>query len=225
MRALIVLVVIAATAPFLPGPAATALRPSASADTAEIVRWVDGDTVETTAGTVRLIGVDTPERGRCGYVKAGNRARRLAPAGTTVRLANPTSVDDADKYGRLLRYVLRGSVDVGRAQIRAGAKARYDSRDGYDRHPRQRTYRRADARHRDYCGKSKPSGGSVDKRSYPPIPGTWNCPAKARIKGNRGSSDWIYHMPHQDYYDVTNPEECFASRAGAERAGYRASKV
>ena len=30
---------------------------------AQVVRWVDGDTVETTVGTVRLIGMDTPERG------------------------------------------------------------------------------------------------------------------------------------------------------------------
>ena len=35
----------------------------------------------------------------------------------------------------------------------------------------------------------------------------------------------IYHKPGQRYYDVTVPEECFASEAAAQAAGYRAAKV
>ena len=39
-----------------------------------------------------------------------------------------------------------GGRDTGLAQIRKGyAHARYDSRDGYDWHPSQSKYRRADA--------------------------------------------------------------------------------
>ena len=32
-------------------------------------------------------------------------------------------------------------------------------------------------------------------------------------------------MPGQRYYNITNAEECFSTRAAAERAGYRAAKV
>ena len=35
----------------------------------------------------------------------------------------------------------------------------------------------------------------------------------------------IYHLPGQAYYDITKAEECFATRAAAEAAGYRAAKI
>ena len=50
-----------------------------------------------------------------------------------------------------------------------------------------------------------------------------NCPQSAPIKGNQSSG--IYHMPGDAYYDVTDPEECFASEAAAQAAGYRAAEV
>jgi endonuclease YncB( thermonuclease family) len=120
---------------------------------ATVVRWIDGDTVKTSRGTVRLVGLDTPEAGVCGSVAATRLARRIAPVGSTVRLGNPRSVVERDKYGRLLRYVDRGETDIAARQIRNGAKARYDGRDGYQWHPRQRKYRTIDANNRDYrCG-------------------------------------------------------------------------
>ena len=47
-----------------------------------------------------------------------------------------------------------------------------------------------------------------------------NCPASAPIKGNQSG---LYHVPEGSYYDVTNPEECFATAGDAEAAGYEAS--
>ncbi len=187
-----------------------------AASSARVVRWLDGDTVVTSRGTVRLIGVDTPERGRCGHAAATRKARRAAPAGSLVRLGNPTSVRGRDRYGRLLRYVNRGTTDVSALQIRGGARARYDSRDGYQRHPRQARYRRLDARHANYrCG-----GRRV---SAPVAPVGRSCPSSAPIKGNRSSM--IYHRPGQQYYRVTNPEQCFRTAAAAEAAGYRAARI
>ncbi|MGA7688337.1 MAG: hypothetical protein WCA29_03810 [Jiangellales bacterium] len=62
-----------------------------------------GDQDELTArtagaahGTIRLVGLGTPERGRCGYTNATRIAKRTAPAGTVVRLGNPRSVDNRD---------------------------------------------------------------------------------------------------------------------------------
>lgn len=120
-----------------------------------VVRWIDGDTVVTDAGTVRLVGIDTPERGRCGYLRARNVSERAAPVGSKVSLIR---VGDAekDRYDRLLRYVDTGRADVGAVQITAGAWARYDSRDGYPRHPNQREYRLMDAESRNYCGTPHP---------------------------------------------------------------------
>jgi len=47
-----------------------------------------------------------------------------------------------------------------------------------------------------------------------------DCPPSAPIKGNQSG---LYHVPGGAYYDVTNPEECFATAANAEAAGYEAS--
>ncbi len=116
---------------------------------AQVIRWVDGDTVETTAGTVRLIGMDTPERGAPCSAKATANAERLAPADSTVNLIPVQGRDDTDHYDRLLRYVLRGRVDVGYRQIVHGlADARYDSGE-YGTHPQRDRYRQADTEHPD----------------------------------------------------------------------------
>lgn len=198
---------------------------------AKVIRWIDGDTVRTTKGTIRLVGLDTPERGRCGYTKATRIAKRTAPTGTVVRLGNPRSVDDRDRYQRKLRYVVKGRTDIAAKQIRKGSKARYDSRDGYDWHPKQGKYRRIDRSRADHrCGATSTggdtgrssSGGTGSSAStggtYRPV-STWNCPSFAPIKGNEGS--WIYHPRSSPWYARTTPEQCFATEAAAKAAGFR----
>ncbi len=56
--------------------------------------------------------------------------------------------------------------------------------------------------------------------SYPPISRD-SCPSNAPVKGNQSG---IYHVPGGQFYDRTNPEECFASEADAAAAGYRRSQ-
>lgn len=60
--------------------------------------------------------------------------------------------------------------------------------------------------------KPAPSRGSVA-----PI-GT-SCPSSHPIKGNQNSM--IFHVPGQQHYNRTNPEECFAKESDAVAAGYR----
>ncbi|WP_162197265.1 thermonuclease family protein [Demequina pelophila] len=120
--------------------------PAATTTTASttVLRWIDGDTVRTSAGTVRLIGIDTPELSeKCSKAfDAVAAVESLAPAGTAITLVNPASVDDTDKYDRLLRYVLVDGTDIGYALlINDLAEARYDSRDGYAWHPHESAYR------------------------------------------------------------------------------------
>jgi hypothetical protein len=108
-----------------------------------VTRIVDGDTLELGNGeTVRLVGIDTPEVGECGYERAADNLARLV-LGRAVRLGE--SDEDRDRYGRLLRYVDIGGMDAGLRLIKNGvAIARYDSRDGYGRHPRESRYVAAD---------------------------------------------------------------------------------
>lgn len=112
-----------------------------------IVHVTDGDTLDLANGeTVRLIGMDTPERGECGYDRATEHLADLV-FGKRVTLVKARG-EERDRYGRLLRYVDIGRIDAGLSQIRKGfAIARYDSRDGYGRHPREDAYIRADAAH------------------------------------------------------------------------------
>ncbi|MEZ0578143.1 thermonuclease family protein [Nocardioides sp. MH1] len=103
----------------------------------------DGDTVRLRNGeVVRLVGIDAPEVGECGHDKASDLLTDLVEG----RLVSLTEADeDRDKYDRLLRYVDVGGLDVGLRLIKKGlAIARYDSRDGYGRHPRQKEYVAAD---------------------------------------------------------------------------------
>jgi endonuclease YncB( thermonuclease family) len=135
-----------------------------------VTRIIDGDTIELGNGQgVRVVGIDTPERGECGFDAATANMQRLV-LGKRVRLT--VTDEDTDRYGRLLRYVDVDGRDAGLAQINAGlAIARYDSRDGYGFHPRENRYIAADKAtpNKTACPKPKPApapkpsggGGSV----------------------------------------------------------------
>jgi micrococcal nuclease len=131
------------TTPAVHAAATTATR-------ARVIRWLDGDTVKTTRGVVRLIGMDSPERGQRCYKQARANAQRLAPAGSRIPLVKVVGRDNRDAYGRLLRYVkISGGRDVGYRQIVKGlADARYDS-GSYGTHPQRAKYRAADAQYPD----------------------------------------------------------------------------
>lgn len=128
--------------------AATSTQTSAATaeppHTTTVRRVIDGDTLVTSDGTtVRLVGIDTPERGQPCAAEATRNLQRLTN-GATITLT-PATKRATDRYGRALAYVDTSTVDAGLSQIKAGlAVARYDSRDGYGPHPREATYVRAD---------------------------------------------------------------------------------
>ena len=90
---------------------------------------IDGDTFESPAGTVRLFGVDTPERGERCYRQAATGLRQLA--GGTVRVESGPRTRDPG--GRLLYYVytMRGN-SIDEILVREGL-ARAWTRDGQHR--------------------------------------------------------------------------------------------
>jgi micrococcal nuclease len=94
---------------------------------AEVVRVVDGDTIEVSLGgeteDVRYIGVDTPESVtpgepvECYGREAGSFNERLV-AGREVRLR--FDAERRDDYGRLLAYVYVGPQLVNAELVRRG---------------------------------------------------------------------------------------------------------
>lgn len=106
---------------------------------------IDGDTIETSDGTVRIIGIDAPESGACGYDEASAFVSSLLVVGDSTILDLPEGQNDQDQYGRMLRYVNTAQgIDLGLAVLTAGlAVARYDSTDGYPAHPRETEYQAA----------------------------------------------------------------------------------
>jgi endonuclease YncB( thermonuclease family) len=143
MRANLLLVVATAGLMAVPVGPSTAHLVVPRSKTAVVASVLDGDTVRLDNGRdVRLVGIDAPDHGDCGFEVAQARLVKLVQ-GRTVTLVAP--VRNKDQYGRLLRYVQVGKKDMGLKMIRAGlAVARYDSRDGYQKHPREKLYHRVD---------------------------------------------------------------------------------
>ncbi|MBI3336573.1 thermonuclease family protein [Candidatus Peregrinibacteria bacterium] len=83
----------------------------------QVLAVVDGDTIITTIGTVRLIGIDTPEKGECGYQEATEKLTALVD-GKDVNLVPDSLNQDRDKYGRYLRYVESDGRDVGEVLLK-----------------------------------------------------------------------------------------------------------
>lgn len=172
-------------------------------DRGVVTSVVDGDTVDVAGyGRIRVIGVDTPERGECGYDWASRVMADLV-LGRTVTLV-PGARDDVDRYGRLLRYLDVGGSDAGLRLIQRGlAVARYDSRDGYGRHAREDRYVRADANSPD---RSQAFCSAPPLFATEPAPGggaePWNLPGPDLDCSDIGRKVWIsgpdYHWLDAD---------------------------
>jgi len=106
----------------------TSLTENTSSDQTTSKKWeksgicdyvIDGDTINVRGvGRIRLVGVDTPERGQPGYQEAKNFVNNLC-SGKRVYL----DVDDAknyDKYGRVLAVVYVDDINVNAELLRRG---------------------------------------------------------------------------------------------------------
>lgn len=97
----------------------------------KVIRVIDGDTVVVRTleprnrprYTVRLLGIDSPERRpqECGADLATRSARRLAPRGRRVLLKTDPTQATFDRYDRLLAYVrLSSGRQLNKAQVASG---------------------------------------------------------------------------------------------------------
>jgi len=107
---------------------------STGASMVQVVRIIDGDTIEvlqadTKKEIVRIIGIDTPELGGHGtveqcYAKEATEYIRSLINTKNVELYAQVG-DNADKYGRLLRYVQFNGEDIGLRMILEGYARNY----------------------------------------------------------------------------------------------------
>ncbi len=104
-------------------PIAAAADLPASSDEA-VERVVDGDTITLAGGTVvRLVQIDAPEvrGGECYAGEATAALSELLPPGTRVRIETDPALDQRDRYGRTLAYVLRDGENLNKTLVERGA--------------------------------------------------------------------------------------------------------
>ena len=217
LACLVVLALLAVAPPSVPAVAAVGAVIEGRA------RAVDGDTLDMGGQKVRLFGVDAPELDqscdRGGKVWACGAAARDMLAEIVGRARLTCSVEDVDRYGRLVAVCTRAGEDVGAALVRQGgaiAYLRYSSR-----------YANAEAAaRRDGLGLWQAVWITPEAHRHAAAPGA--APAGGCvIKGNIGSTGKrIYHLPGQADYEATRiserkGERWFCSEAEARAAGFR----
>lgn len=101
-----------------------AQQPSGATEPATVLQIIDGDTISVRLASnsyirsVRLIGIDAPERGEPCFVEASNALAEMLPTGSEIRLE--TDVSNEDRYRRPLRYVYFGDVFINAEMIELG---------------------------------------------------------------------------------------------------------
>jgi len=88
-----------------------------SSDTAFIDRVIDGDTVKTNETSIRLLGINTPERGEKYYSEAKEFLEDLV-LNKTVRLE--LGKEKEDRYGRTLAYLQIGRDNINLKLVEKG---------------------------------------------------------------------------------------------------------
>jgi micrococcal nuclease len=199
---------------------------------ATVTKVIDGDTIEIEAGgipfRVRYIGMDAPElTGEPIAVDALAANRKLVEG---KRIVMVRDLSEADRYGRLLRFVLAGGVFVNYELVRLGvARAATFPPDVVCRAEFQAAEAEARAAKAGLWGiVLSPTSPGGEGGACPG--GCVTPPAGCRIKGNINSAGQkIYHVPGGRYYDKTviepeKGERWFCSEEEAVAAGWRRSK-
>jgi micrococcal nuclease len=221
----------AATAVHTPG--AVCISPAARREEAFVTGVTDGDSIEVdmegAAFRVRYIGIDAPEMEGGLLAEESLAANRALVGGKTIVMIRDLS--EADRYGRLLRYVFADGIFVNREQVRTGlARAGYFPPDISCTSEFKADEDEARQAQRGIWGLlGSPTFATNSGQSC--AGGCVTPPAGCRIKGNISSDgDKVYHVPGQKYYEQTviepeKGERWFCSEEEAVAAGWRRSKV
>lgn len=98
--------------------------PTTTDDMYEVSDIIDGDTIKLTNGErVRLIGINTPEKGQPYYQQATDRLQELIGS-NPVRLEKDE--ENEDQYGRWLRYIYINDTFVNLEMVKSGFAIAYE---------------------------------------------------------------------------------------------------
>ena len=81
---------------------------------------IDGDTIDLRGERVRLVQINTPEQGNCYANKAKQYTKEFLKTQEKIKLIRDPNLDDKDKYGRSLRYVMKEGRNLNLELIRKG---------------------------------------------------------------------------------------------------------
>lgn len=97
-------------------------------ESALVTSVVDGDTLKLKIGenteTIRMIGINSPEKGACYFTEAKDRLTQLA-LDKEVKVELDPSQGERDKYDRLLAYIWVGDLNVNQEMLRGGFAREY----------------------------------------------------------------------------------------------------
>ena len=233
-----------------PSPATTGTADRSGA-VLPVVRVADGDTltvrIDGRRERVRVIGIDTPETGECGFGEAREALVRAVSGG--VRLEADGTQDDRDRHGRLLQHVVLPDGTLAAQQLIGSGLGReytyaapYRHRDAYVAAERA-ARRQALGVWSTGCGGPVALGAPGPARASSPTRQSASDTSASsggeaargaaegcRIKGNiNGDGEKIYHVPGGRSYDQTRistskGERWFCSQEQAEAAGWRAAR-
>ncbi|MEO0230580.1 MAG: thermonuclease family protein [candidate division WOR-3 bacterium] len=178
-----------------------------------VTRVIDGDTIVVLLNgreeKVRLIGIDTPERGRPYFEEATKKTAELV-LGKKVRLEK--DVSERDKYGRLLRYVYVGSIFLNAELVRQGYAMVY-------------TYP-PDVKYSEYFLKLQQEA-RIKKRGLWGETGSTNSSGKAETYYVASARSDVFHRPDCQWAKKIVPYNLikFKSREEAVNSGRRPCKV
>ncbi|MEK6936017.1 MAG: thermonuclease family protein [Nanoarchaeota archaeon] len=99
---ILIIIILGITSFYYPYFVGDKIKVDYSSEKAYVVRIIDGDTIETSAGVIRFLGINTPEKGQNYSQEATDFLKQIEYQ--QVNLVR--DFEDLDKYKRKLRYVV-----------------------------------------------------------------------------------------------------------------------
>lgn len=181
-----------------------------STNEATVKEVLDGDTFILMNGDrIRLLSIDTPEKGRCGAPEATQTLTALVAD-------KPVTIKEErrDQFGRRMALVYVGHTLVNEVMLASGwARPTYDKNSQKDL--LQTAYHQA--------VEGKLGVHSAQCKKVDPKPSSPDCTIKGNI--DKGTWDHLYHLPSCRHYnqiilDMDMGEQFFCSEADAQAAGF-----
>lgn len=168
----------------------------------QVVGVVDGDTIELGDGRkVRLIGINTPERGEPGYDSASDLTDRLI-GGRQVRLEYDR--DRLDRYQRTLAYIWIDDRLINAEILKSGWASCYFF-DGSMRHSREFLLAQREAMNAHRGLWKTPHAETEDSYIAYFTAYRFHRPGCESLQGADPESEIVYHVKDSAYYDGYAP--------------------